>query len=416
MLIALATRGSGMALQFLTSLVLVRVLGAEGVGIYSVYLAWVMVISGGISLGAPTLALRRVSVLSEHNGAKISAFVVRLLVLCLMTGGLTLGGVVAFRDGLAGRLLGEDVHSQLIVMVAVGAIIFTFMKVGSESLKGLGKVNQSIGFENILMPLLVILLALCLMITPWSISSYEFVFAHLLIMVLVAVALLAYLGRHAGWQRPTREGLGVDLRELMPLWGNLMIAMLFLNLPMIMAPGFAGYDEVGIFSIAYKLIMITVNVLMVLASFFGPRFAKAYAANDAVELKKALNQSRIASMLLFLPVFILFLALPEWVMGLFGEAFRAGAGHLVVMVSGQLIYASTGLVGLFLIMTHRAELELKIAIVAIVIMAALIFVLGYFFGIDGVAWGFAAGLAFKNMLSLYFVFRHQAKPLGNTSL
>ncbi|MGB0465959.1 MAG: lipopolysaccharide biosynthesis protein [Pontibacterium sp.] len=409
MLIALTTRGSGMALQFLINLILVRVLGAEGIGVYSVYLAWVMVLSGVIGLGTPTLAMRRVSELTVTAAAPITPFVGRLLGLSCLAGLALLIIILGPGGSLFSPLLDSPESMNIMKLAALGAILFTFMKIGSESLKGLGKVNQSIGFENILMPLLIILLAGFALLTEWSLSSEQFIAAHLVIMAAISIAILLFLIRHTGWQRPSLfPGLRRDLEELAPLWGNLLIAMLFINLPIIMAPLFAPYDEVGVFSIAYKLIMITVNILMVLSGFFGPRFAKAYAAGDTADLKRALQQSRIGSLLLFLPVFALFIAVPDQVMGIFGEEYRSGSDLLIVMITGQLIYASTGLVGLFLAMTYRARLELKISFSILVIMAALIAGLGSLYGITGVAWGFALGLALKNLVSLYFTQRELA--------
>jgi len=67
---------------------------------------------------------------------------------------------------------------------------------------------------------------------------------------------------------------------------------------------------------------------------------------------------------------------------------------------GQSIYATTGLVGLFLAMTGNADKEFKISLLFLLIMYGLLFLGGYYFGMLGVAAGFSLSIAFKNIVSL----------------
>ena len=135
---------------------------------------------------------------------------------------------------------------------------------------------------------------------------------------------------------------------------------------------------------------------------------KEYADADFAALMESLKQTRWFSMALYAPLFLVFVAVPEFVMGLFGDAFRSGGSLLLTMAIGQLIYASTGLAGLMMNMIHREKEEFWITLLATLLMAALIAVLGSHFPVLGIAMGFGAGLGLKNLVSWWMVNRYLA--------
>jgi O-antigen/teichoic acid export membrane protein len=173
-------------------------------------------------------------------------------------------------------------------------------------------------------------------------------------------------------------------------------------MPLLFAPVFSDIHDTGIFSSAYRLITVIVNVMMVLSGIYGPRFARNYNNKNYALLYEDLKKTAYISMGMFLPLFLIFMIFPSEILGIFGADFRAGAHWLQIMAAGQLIYSATGLVGLLLNMIHKEKLELMLMVLSSVLMVIMMLILGYLYSITGIAIAFAVGLAFKNLVSLFF--------------
>lgn len=410
-LMALFTRGGGMGLQFLSTLVIARVLDPEGMGIYSVYLGWMLVLSGVISVGTPTLAMRRVSVAHRaQDSSQISRQMLALLAVILLFSLFSLSLMSLIGSVNLERLFGFE----FMLYAGASGALFAGIKLFSEALKARDAVNTAMLFENIMMALLMLIFVGTSVFLDERVTALQVVQINLSVLALIFVFVLFYFFfRLPVIFKPRKVNLRDYLVTLPPLWGNILVGMLFLNAPLLLAPYFASQTELGLFGVAYRLIMINVNVLMVLAALFGPKFARLYADQDLVGLRAALNESRKLSLMLFAPIFLFVLIFPEFTLGLFGKRYIEGINLLLIMIVGQLVYASTGLVGLFLAMTDHAALEFRLAVSGALIMVLLISIAGSIAGIEGVALGFTLALGIKNLLSLYFAKRVLAVGVSN---
>lgn len=194
----------------------------------------------------------------------------------------------------------------------------------------------------------------------------------------------------------------VNFKKLIPFWLSSILGMWFLSMPLLFAPVFSDIHDTGIFSSAYRLITVIVNVMMVLSGIYGPRFARDYNNKNYAVLYEDLKKTAYISIGMFLPLFLIFMIFPKEILSIFGPDFSAGAHWLQIMATGQLVYSATGLVGLLLNMIHKEKLELMLMVLSSVLMLTMMLVLGYLYSITGIAIAFAVGLAFKNLVSLFF--------------
>jgi O-antigen/teichoic acid export membrane protein len=395
-----------MVLQFVSTLIIARYLGVEEMGVYSVYLAWVMVLAGVISLGTPSYAMKSVSVYySRTQFAAIKGLLSRL------------SGFVAVAAGLLGllfllsELVIEGYMAQITTidqpwLLVVGAFCFVLLRLVCEILKSIDRVNTSVFVESASIALLMLLgVALLKLYTNDLPSANSVIVINILVSILVGTlalfVLLRVLNKSSDNTFPEIPGLS----NLGPFWGNFLLVMAFINAPMVMLPLLASEQEIGQFSIAYRLIMIMVNLLGVLAAIFGPKFARAAADGDYVKLSRLVNKSSLFSLAVYIPVATLLAIFPTQILSFFGDGFEGGANNLLIMLLGQSIYASTGLVGMCLAMSGKAALEFRLSLVGVTVMYGTIWILGNAYGATGVAVGFAFSLALKNLLSWVFVRR-----------
>jgi len=409
---AIFSRGIGLFLQLSMNIILGRVLGATGMGIYSLYSSWMMVMGSVANLGMPTYTLRTVSVLDGQGQRNIVRHFTLQVLKVMLISGVLMAIIVAILSGsVAESLLGKGGMKNVLIFSALAAAMFMMIRVLSESLKGIRQVNLALTSETALLPFGAIIIIGIMHLNDWDLTANGFLVIHLILLAVTSLIMLGLMMRYArGSSTPDHQGVPpIMSRSLLPFWGGGLLNMWFMNMPIIMLPQFATSAEIGVFGVAYRLILLGTTILVTLASLFGPRFARDFANGDILALKQGLRQSQLLSLLIYLPILIAFTFFSEPILGLFGEEFKAGKELLWIMVAGQLLNAVTGLVGFMMNMIHKEKQEFYIQLGVTVSVFVMIFILGNQYGVTGVAIAYAIGIVLKNLLSLTFSQYHLNK-------
>ena len=408
---ALFSRGIGLLLQLGLTVILGRLLGAAGMGVFSLYTSWMMMFASFADMGMPNHVLRTVSVQDDRNNRnKAIDFTLTVIKTLLLSGAIVSILVLLFSGFLAPEAANID-YRFVLTVAAVSAIAFMIIRILSESLKGIRQVNLALAAETALLPLAALLVLGVLYLYDFDITAQGYLALHLVLMITVTAFMFWMLLR---FKTPVKSedqaGMGetpaLFNRSLLPFWGGGLLNMWFMNMPIILLPQFATTEEIGIYGVAFRLIGLASIILVTLASLFGPKFARDYANNDAEGLKQGLRQSQILSMLVFIPMLLVFTFLAEPLLGIFGEEFKAGKEILWVLVVGQTLNAATGLVGFMMNMIHQEKQEFYIHLTTTIMLTLLIFALGSLYGVIGVAIAYATALVIKNLTSLIFSLYH----------
>jgi O-antigen/teichoic acid export membrane protein len=423
---ALAVRGGGLGLQIAMTIVIARLLGAEGMGFYTLYATWLVLFADLVSIGMPVYALRTVASLQARSqGGLAGAFVWRVLLVVFLIGALVLLLPWLFATPMAALVADDASLAPALKIAAAGALLYAGMRILVEALKGAGATQRALFAESAIIPFAVIAV-LPVLIVRERLSPETLLWLHVLAVGLaLATALgfwLAIRPRSArgpaeagaprrGRLKPAHPSLPahpappVITRALPSLWGGTLLNMAYVSLPILILPHFASVDELGEFGAAFRLINLVTVILVTLAAIFGPQFAAAFALGDAPGLRRLLRRSQQFSLILYGPVFIAFTAFAGPVLGLFGDEFRAAALLLAIMALGQLVNAATGLVGYLLNMMHQEHTEFLILLVTGILMTAGMIAGGLVAGVLGVTIAYSGGLMLKNILSLGFSLR-----------
>jgi O-antigen/teichoic acid export membrane protein len=404
---ALAVRGGGLGLQIAMSVVIARLLGAEGMGLYTLYVTWMVLFADLVSLGMPVYALRSVAALKARGqGRAAGPFVRQALALVLSLGALVLLLPWWAAEPMARWIAGDAHLAPAFQIAAVSAWLFVGLRILAETLKAAGATQRGLFAESAAIPL-VILSALPVLVLHDHLDGESLLWLH------VTATGSAFVLAAALWRSLSR-GLGGDASgvipayspALWPLWGSALLNVAYMNLPILLLPQFATVAELGQFGVAFRLMNLVTVILVTLAAIFGPRFAAAYALKDAAQLRHLLKRSQQLSLLLFAPFLLAFTLLAGPVLGVFGEEFREAAPLLWILALGQLVNAATGLVGYLLNMMHQERTEFAILLVTGVAMLVGMIIAGSVAGVLGVTLAYSAGLMLKNLLSLIFSLRY----------
>ena len=416
---ALVIRGGVMGLQFLTNLVLVFVVGPVGAGVYALYHAWLIVFSRLSGLGSTTHSLRTVAVLSGRSDPKGVAEYLKRIVRLVAQFSLLLGLIyVILRDYLARELLGDASFTYIVVAAAAGGTLTTVLKIFAESLKAMGRVNTSLFLEWALLPTAIIITVLSAYMTLGTIEMALLLQLHILFLLCVVFSMVWVIRRQLRAmddQQKISAPADLRLKTLSPFWGGELSVVWFINIPLLLMPQFVSTAQIGIFSVALKLILIVTSVLVVLSSIYGPKFAQKYDRDDIAGVLADLRQTQLFSVILYLPLFLLFMLAPQWTMGIFGEEFREGAKLLQIMAMGQLGFALFGLGDFVLNMIGKERTYFWINLASTALMLMLCLTLMPIYDAQGAALAVAIATGFKQGSAYILVQHYLRNDLKNRS-
>ena len=411
-------RGVAIVLQFASQVVVGLLAGASGVGILQLATSWICVVGEFLALGLPARAMRQVAVdHANDNKTAIASLLAssahRILKLSAVLLLVFVGVLLLSR--LSGLFALERHHVLMSVAVLLGAPCFALMKLYAESLKASGKVLFAVGFESLSSPVTLLLLSAICWVLGATLVAAALVAAFLLSVALAALAMRVGLSqalcRMGNESRPGREGDHHQHTDLLFLWVSSLLSIVFLNLPFLLMPLFISTADIGVFSIAHKLLNVVTTLLLLMAAVYGPKFARAYAAGDSAALASTLRQTQLISCAVFLPASGLLVLFANPLAGLFGAEFEGLQGLLLILCAGQLVNAITGLSGVLLNMTGAAARELIALAAAITFCVVGTAWLGDSQGAVGLVAVFSASIALKNVAS-WLLARYSLNAMG----
>lgn len=415
-------RGGAILLQFASQVVVGLLAGASGLGILQLVTSWTCIVGEVIALGLPSRAMRRVAVHFEKSDTDAINNLLTQSRRKIIAGWVFLAAFLLLLLTIVYFLWPASLNLEMLwvgLAALIAAPVFALLKLYSESLKSSDKALFAITIESLASPLcLLVLCLLCWLLnaTLVAVSLVAAFVASLFIgSVSMRLALREQLARVGGAvnsvqsdcdDRPKRNANSdADHKDLFFLWTNSVLSIAFLHMPFLMMPLYMTTADIGVFSIAHKLINVVTTLLLLMAAIFGPLFARAAASNNRDLLMQTLRKTQIVGCVVFIPasVFLVLFATPLG--ALFGEEFAQLQWYLLVLCVGQLVNAATGLSGVLLNMTGFAAKELNALALAILFAVAGSLWLGPLYGAQALVIVFSASVALKNIASYFFARR-----------
>jgi O-antigen/teichoic acid export membrane protein len=159
----------------------------------------------------------------------------------------------------------------------------------------------------------------------------------------------------------------------------------------------ASAEDVGIYTVATRLVSLAIFVLNPINSAFVPHVAHLYHLGDRDGVAQVLGAANRWIMRLSVPAFVLLLVFPEQLLSLFGSGYQSAAAVTIILALGQLANAAAGPCGSVLNMTGRVKVSLADNVAALVINVVLNFVLIPRYGVVGSAIAWTASLVLVNL-------------------
>lgn len=395
-------------LAFGTTVLLARVLGADGYGVFAWIMAWTGLLAIPASLGLDRLAIREVAARGATGDWGEARGVLQWSAWTVAGSSVLLAGIVFAAVWFIWNPSDPDLRAVFpLVFASLPFVVLTSL--GHAGMRGLNHVVAAQIPENLVRPGLFVLLVLgATLLLPRDPVPAD---AALLYLVASVTGMVV-----AGWMlrrriRPEMKAARsvytprAWIRASVPMMLVIGLAVLTSRTDTIMLGAIAGTEPAGVYFVTTRGAELILFLLTAFNMPLAPAIAALHASGDREGLQRLVTRTARLVFIGSLPVAIVMFVFGDSFLRLFGPGFPKGHTALAILCAAHLVNALTGSVGLILNMTGFQ----KDAAIGVGIGAALNVVLNAVLiptmGIEGAAIATAVSLVVWNVVLAVMVYR-----------
>jgi O-antigen/teichoic acid export membrane protein len=396
---------AGAALAFGVQVALARLLGVEQYGVYVFVLSWVGLLILVARLGLDVSAVRFVPQYRLRGEWSLLHGLLRTSVLAVATAGIVLGiGLALAMRFVPDRFVGGQPGVGLAAAVLLPLVALSYLVQGI--VRGARQVVRAELMESIIRPLILIALVALIAFTLGRPTAVHAMSANAA-GTFVALTLGGYWAARA-----LRAGLRNTRPEFdLPAWTSTAVPFMLMGgmniildqTDLLVIGIFLGPEDAAIYAAGARVAAQTVFLLTAADVVIAPLVAEYSAAGRVQELQRALTLSARGVLVFAVGVALVLIVFGRPILGLFGDAFRAGYAPMVTLVVAKLINALTGSVGMVMNMTGHQRVSATIIGTCAALNLVLNLLLTPRFGLQGAAIATAISIASWNIAMGLFV-------------
>jgi O-antigen/teichoic acid export membrane protein len=352
-------RAAGRGLEFLTQVVLARVLGPSAFGVYALGRVIVRALGVGALLGLNNGVVRYGATDVGARPERVRRVVEKALLLGACSGLVIALGLFASAGFWAGSIFGmADLEGALRAM-SWSLPLMSLLAIGAAATRLTLRMGYSVLAEDLLQPAANIVLASLFFLLGGRLLgasvafSLSFACAALAALVLARRLLAPAARGEVGGVVSSAELLGFSVPTAIA--GTLGVYVLWVD--RLLLGYFRTPAEVGVYQSVSQLAAILTVLLSAFNAIIGPLAARLHVEGRTRDLEEVFQAGTKWGLYCGLPVYLtMLLGGRDLVVSLFGPAYASGVSVLVILATGQLVNLATGAVGITLIMTgshHR---------------------------------------------------------------
>jgi len=397
----------GAALNFVTQVLLARMLGVQGYGFFAYATSWMILLSIPAQLGLRESLIRFVPEYEVTNRPGHIRGILRFALRATFFSAVVIAGLFGIILLTSPGFWPREQIAVLWVMLGV-LPIFTLNRIRESGLRAFRRVALAFVPEHIIRP--IVLCGLCVLIFLFSkeLLAWQAWFCNMAAFGAAFLVgswwLFKSLPREVRSAKPEqdpRHWLVVSLPMLVMTGMNVVMN----QSGVVLLGFFAPPAEVGVYAVCARIVILINFALTSVNAIVGPMIAKLFHAGQKQELQRMLTMAaRGIFGITFLAALLLAL-FGRYVLHVFGREFIQGYGPLLILMLGQVVNALAGSVALIMNMTGHQNNAAKILGLSVVVnlSANLALIPGY--GAYGAAIATALSLATWNILMLGYVWK-----------
>jgi O-antigen/teichoic acid export membrane protein len=393
-----------------SAVILARILGPEGYGIYAFAIALMAILSLGTEFGMYSLLVREVSVAHSNGddgtlvGLRNNAFRFALVSSAIIG---ILGSAVIWTTPLVSDL-NERITLTLILLILPAN---TLIRLSTAILNGLRRLAWAQVVELFLLPAMVfggllILVAIKKKDVSPALPMSMYLVSAMIIATLVLLLIHRLINKPNSAKIVERRVIGLQARAR-PFLLIGAAGVITGQLDTVFVGIFLENSEIALYRVAAQGATLIWFGIQILQSISAPYFARLHSSGDYQSLKRLFKWSTILSILSSLPIFIIFILFGGRIIEFaFGKEYADAHSLLIILSVGYTINASCGPIGSILIMIGREYFVSRVLMVTSAINILMALVLIQLVGVTGVAISTAFSIALYHVVLRIYGCRH----------
>ena len=399
---ALVFKIGGMLSIYFFHFFLAKFAGAEANGIFSTFFTLLSIIAVVSILGLDTFLLKKLAdfnskqqwgSLKDTYKKAISIVLTNSIFLSLLLYVLFINGCFDFYN-----------QSDIVYYLIFTIIPFSVLHINAEAFRAIKNIKLFSFFKNFsIFGLAAILLIIAneselnIGVSVFTISVISLSVLSVFLWFRTTNKLHAPIGRNIPVLAMIKESFPMFLSE------SFFLLMSWVDILML------GYFEnqflVGVYTITLKLAGLTGLILFATNTILGPKISELYHNKNMQSLASTVQGATKFTFLLSLPIFLIIIFFPSFLLNIFGDDFVSAEARLVLIILsvGQIISVFCGPVLNLLNMTNHEKTVRNIVVFAAIINLILNLYLIPHFGIVGAAIATIVSLIFWNIAGVFYV-------------
>jgi O-antigen/teichoic acid export membrane protein len=400
--------------SFVTTLLVARIATTEDAGIYFAAVSVLLIAAALAELGVPVgyvYFLARFRGLGEQH--RLRAILTAGAIPVLAVGAIVATVGFVLQNQLGTLLFGDDVDgaTTLVVLLASGLVIAIVADCTLGATRGLGVMRPTVVADKFVNPSVQLLALVLLAVIGWT-GGEQLVWTRILGFIAVAVIALPWLARllrrhpmpaGASFREtwiPDRRTFAEFWRFTVPRAFGQIAQVGIQRIDIVLVALWLSPSEAAVYAAATRFLVFGQLAANAIGTAVQPRISTLSARGEMGSLKHLYRTSTAWVMFATWPLYLTFLVQAEWLMGLFGPDYVAGATVLQILSAAMLVATACGAVDAVLLMAGRSTLTMINSWIALAVNIGLNIWLIPQLGIVGAAVSWVAAILVNNLLPL----------------
>jgi O-antigen/teichoic acid export membrane protein len=361
------------AARFVIAFLLARLIGADGYGLYGLAISAAAMFTGISALGLDDAMVRYVAIMRRRGDEPGLWGTIQVGIGVATTTGFVMGlALYVAAAPIAEGLFNEPRLTPLLRLMALLVPFLTLSSVLNGCARGFGRMDYAALGTNVVQSTLRMVLLGGLALIELDVRGALIVFG--ISDVVASLTLFLLLNREFEFRRPMRTNVRRDVRAIfgfaLPLWFSGLLNQFQGNIEILLLGALRSVTSVGIYTLVGKVNMLGHVAYRAIIVSVKPVLASLHDAGDQAALSGLYATTTRWTLALNMPFFLAMVLYAETILFIFGPAFTAGAGALVVLAVAELAVGATGISGSIIDMTGHVRVKLANTVLSMVVLLA----------------------------------------------
>jgi O-antigen/teichoic acid export membrane protein len=396
----------GMFFGYIFSIIVARWYGADTMGMYALSLT---VLNIFVTIGVFGFDNALVKFITEYRTQKRKELVKEVYKKSLyfsLIVSLSLSLFLYFNAGNFAVLLFKNIElTPYFKIAAIGILPFSIIKLNSAVFRGHKDIKFFSFFQSVSILFIAILILTILHLIDED-KKYT-ILSHIIAIIVSFILSIYYIDKKYSMQLLSKNSSLLKFKEIVKvsfpmLLTSSMVLMIGWS-DTLMLGYFQTTNEVGIYSVVYKISLFAIFMQGVVASISMPKFSEIYSKKDFKLLNQVVYKSTIMTLLSSLTIILILIFFGEYILSLFGNEFTVGYSTLIVLLIGSTVSIFCGPVGTLMNVVDEEKMLFYLLFTSAILNILLNLYMIPTYGYLGAAVSSSFSILFWNIFAVFYL-------------